>query len=73
MAETRISTEIGGRILSFLVEVGERIVSGQEIALLESMKMEIPVIAPIQGTVSCLLVQPDEMVAEGDAIMIVSQ
>jgi acetyl-CoA carboxylase biotin carboxyl carrier protein len=73
MTETKISAELGGRILSFLVEVGESIMSGQEIALIESMKMEIPVIAPVQGTVSRLLVKPDDMVAEGDTIMIVSQ
>lgn len=73
MTETKISTETGGCILSFLVKAGERIVSGREIALIESMKMEIPVIAPCEGTVSRLLVKPDDMVAEGDAIMIVSE
>jgi biotin carboxyl carrier protein len=73
MPESKISTELGGRILSFVVEVGERIELGQEIAIIESMKMEIPVTASIPGTVSSLLVKPDDMVAEGDAIMIVSQ
>jgi biotin carboxyl carrier protein len=73
MTEIQISAELGGRILSFLVEVGERIALGQEIALIESMKMEIPVIAPIEGTVSRLLVNPDDMVVEGDVIMMVYQ
>lgn len=72
MAAKEISTELGGRILSFLVEVGDRIEPGQEVAIIESMKMEIPVTASILGTVSRLLVKPDDMVAEGDAIMIVS-
>lgn len=72
MVAKEISTELGGRILSFLVEVGDRIEPGQEVAIIESMKMEIPVTASILGTVSRLLVKPDDMVAEGDAIMIVS-
>lgn len=73
MTEIQIFAELGGRILSFLVEVGERIALGQEIALIELMKMEIPVIAPIEGTVSRLLVKPDDMVVEGDVIMMVYQ
>lgn len=73
MVETQISTELSGRILIFLVEVGETIETGQQIALIESMKMEIAVTASTSGTVSRLLVKPDDMVAEGDAIMIVAQ
>jgi biotin carboxyl carrier protein len=73
MEAKEISSEVSGRILSFLVEVGDRIEAGQEIAIIEAMKMEIPVTASVPGTVSRLLVDPDEMVAEGDAIMIVSR
>ena len=41
---------------------------GDEVAVLESMKMEIPVDAPVSGTISAVAVAPDDQVVEGDLI-----
>ncbi len=72
MATKEIAAEVSGRILTFMVKVGDRIEPDQEVAIIEAMKMELPVTSSFSGTVSHLIVNPDEMVAEGDAIMIVS-
>ena len=71
MAETKIVAEMAGRILSFSVSEGDSIESGQEIALIESMKMEIPLTSPVGGTVTGILRQPDDMVNEGDPLFVV--
>jgi biotin carboxyl carrier protein len=39
--------------------------------ILESMKMEIPVVAPLAGTVAELAVAPDDQVQEGDLIAVI--
>jgi acetyl-CoA carboxylase biotin carboxyl carrier protein len=40
-----------GSVVALLVAVGDRVTAGQEIAVIESMKMEIPVEAEVGGTV----------------------
>lgn len=49
--------------------VGERVAAGDELVILESMKMEIPVLAPTDGTVAAVHVAPDQVVQEGDLLV----
>ena len=44
------------------------VAAGEQPIILESMKREIPVVAPIGGTVSALHVKPDDRVREGDVL-----
>ena len=53
---------MSGSIFELLVSTGDAVTEGQEVLVLDSMKMEIPVESPTAGTVSEMLV------AEGDAI-----
>ena len=69
MAEVR--AEMSGVLSSWKVSVGERVSSGQEIGLMESMKMEIPILSPIDGTVSSLTAGAGAFVQEGDAIAVI--
>ena len=39
--------------------------------ILESMKMEIPVVAPVPGTVSEIRVAPDDKIQEGDVVVVI--
>jgi acetyl-CoA carboxylase biotin carboxyl carrier protein len=71
MAETKVVAEMTGRILSFSVSEGDKVEPGQEIALLEAMKMEIPLTSPVGGTIAGMLCQPDDMVSEGDPVLVV--
>ena len=72
MAEAKIIAEMAGRLVSVDVTVGDEILQGQEIAVIESMKMEVPLTSTVSGVVSRVLAQPDKMIAEGDLILIVS-
>lgn len=56
-------------VLRIEVEAGAEVRSGDTLMLLESMKMEIPVIAEADGRVSSVLVAPGTVVQEGDVLM----
>jgi biotin carboxyl carrier protein len=70
MAEVR--AEITANVWQVRVEVGQEVAEGDELVVLESMKMEIPVLAPIAGTVADIKVVPDTQVHEGDVIAVIS-
>jgi biotin carboxyl carrier protein len=72
MPEIKIITEIAGRICATPVQVGGTVGDGDEIVVVEAMKMEIPVPSPAAGTLKSLLVKIDDLVAEGQAIAIVA-
>ena len=55
------------------VEAGQRVAEGDEMAIIESMKMEIPVLAPIDGTVVEVAVVAGGTVAEGDLVAVITQ
>ncbi len=69
MAE--ITAHITGTIFKIEKQVGDRVVTGDEVIILESMKMEIPLESPIDGVVKEILVEEGQAVEEGDVIAIV--
>ena len=68
MAETKVVTEVAGRVCALVANVGDRIGEGDDVILVEAMKMELPVGAPGGGTVKTILVKIDDVVAEGQVI-----
>ena len=52
------------------MEVGERVRQGHVLMILESMKMEIPVEAPADGSVVEIRVRPEDQVDEGQVVAI---
>jgi acetyl-CoA carboxylase biotin carboxyl carrier protein len=68
MAEVR--AEIAANVWQVLVEPGANVAEGDELVILESMKMEIPVAAPSGGTVSEVRVKPEDQVQEGDVLVV---
>jgi biotin carboxyl carrier protein len=66
-----VRAEITANVWQVRVELGQRVDVGDELVILESMKMEIPVVAPLAGTVSELAVAPDDQVKEGDLIAVI--
>jgi acetyl-CoA carboxylase biotin carboxyl carrier protein len=66
-----VRAEITANVWQVRVEVGQSVKVGDELVILESMKMEIPVIAPLDGTISELAVAPDDQVTEGDLIAVI--
>ncbi len=71
MAEVR--AEIAASVWQVPVEEGQEVTAGQELVILESMKMEIPVEAPVSGTVSDVRVAPDDQVQEGDILLVIDE
>ncbi len=70
MPEIKIVTEVAGRVCALPVEVGASVGPGDDIALVEAMKMEIPVAAPAAGRLRTILVRLDETVVEGQVLAI---
>jgi biotin carboxyl carrier protein len=70
MGEIRIVTEVSGRICTLPVQAGARVDEGDEVAFVEAMKMEIPVSSPAAGKIKTVLVNLDDVVAEGQALVI---
>jgi biotin carboxyl carrier protein len=66
-----VRAEVIGSLWRIVAEVGQRVEEDETIMVLESMKMEIPVTSPISGTVTAILVQPGEVVQEGQTVAIV--
>ena len=70
MPDIRVITEIAGRVCALPVPAGANIGDGDDIAVVEAMKMEIPVAAPAAGVIKSILVAVDDMVAEGQVVAI---
>ena len=65
-----IRAEMVANVLRLEVIEGAEVAVGDTLMLLESMKMEIPVLAEIAGTVSAIRVQPGTVVQEGDVLVV---
>src|SRR6266581_9651461 len=72
MPEIKIVTEVAGRVCALPVEIGGNVGDGDDIALVEAMKMEIPVASPAAGTLTSILVKIDDVVAEGQVLAIIA-
>jgi acetyl-CoA carboxylase biotin carboxyl carrier protein len=70
MAEIRVKSEIAGSVWKIEVTIGDRVAADDPLVILESMKMEIPLLAPSAGVVRQILVVEGEAVAEGDIAVI---
>jgi acetyl-CoA carboxylase biotin carboxyl carrier protein len=68
MAEVR--AHITGTVWKIEVKIGDQVSSGHVVAILESMKMEMPVEAEESGTIQEIRVKEGQPVAEGDIIAI---
>jgi acetyl-CoA carboxylase biotin carboxyl carrier protein len=63
---SEIRAPITGNVWKVLVAAGDAVEVDQMVAILESMKLEIPVESEHAGTVTQVLCQPDGVVTEGD-------
>ena len=70
MAVEEIHAEMVSSVWKVLVAPGAEVAAGDTLVILESMKMEIPVLAESDGVVSSLHVAEGDVVQEGDVIAI---
>jgi biotin carboxyl carrier protein len=66
-----IVAEIVGNVLTVVVEEGTPVAAGDTIVILESMKMEIPVLTEYDGIVRDVAVHEGDVVQEGDVLAVV--
>lgn len=65
----QVQAAMAGTVLRVLVREGERVESGQDVVVLESMKMEVPLQAESGGTVYSLKVAEGDFVNEGQPLL----
>ena len=61
---------MAGIVIEILVKKGDQVSDGQEVAILESMKMQLPVQANASGKVSEVKANNGDFVNEGDALLV---
>lgn len=69
MAQTSVLSGISGSVWKILVSEGDSVSEDDTLAVLESMKMEIPILAPMSGKVEKIFVAGGHLVTEGSVIM----
>lgn len=66
-----VKASMAGSMWKMLVKEGDQVTSGQELAIMESMKMEIPIESETDGTVKEIKVAEEDFLNEGDVIFII--
>jgi acetyl-CoA carboxylase biotin carboxyl carrier protein len=70
MARIEVKSEITGTVWKIKCKIGDTVESGDTLAVIESMKMEIPVITEDGGVVTEILIQEKDPVAEGQVVAV---
>ena len=70
MAKIEVRSEITGTVWQLKSKPGDKVESGETLLVIESMKMEIPVITEDAGTVKEILVKEKDPVAEGQVVAV---
>ncbi len=70
MAE-EIRAEMVANVCKIVVAEGEAVADGDTVVILESMKMEIPVLTECTGTLTTMAVSEGDVVQEGDLIAVI--
>lgn len=64
-----IQAQMAGTVFRLLVTVGQSVEAGEDVIILESMKMEIPQSAPQAGVIREIYVQEGDFIDEGQTLM----
>lgn len=71
MAQEVVEAPMVGKILKVNVDVGGQISEGDAICVIESMKMENFILAPVSGTIKELKVSPNQVVQSYDVVAVI--
>jgi acetyl-CoA carboxylase biotin carboxyl carrier protein len=73
VSEQNVLSDIAGSVWKIEVKVGDRVSADDTLIVLESMKMEIPVVAPCAGTILSLQVGEGDSIAEGQILGVIQR
>ena len=68
-----IKSQMTGSVWKVEVQVGQEVAEDQEVVILESMKMEVPILAQEEGIVTEVLIKEGDFVSEGDVVVIIKE
>ncbi len=71
MAQEIVEFPLPGKITSVDVKVGDEVKEGDVLCILESMKMENPILAPVSGAITKLDISPGQAVEAGDLVAVI--
>ena len=71
MAEVKVKTEVAGRVCLIPTSIGGSVGNGDDIMMVEAMKMEIPVTSTAAGKIKSILVSLDEVLTEGQVVAVI--
>jgi acetyl-CoA carboxylase biotin carboxyl carrier protein len=66
-----VVAELVAAVMKVEVEVGQQVAADDAVVILESMKMEIPVLADVAGSVSEIVVSAGDVVNDGDPLVVI--
>ena len=67
----RVESELVANVIAVQVAADQQVAVGDELVLLESMKMEIPVLSERSGRVAEVKVAPGDVVQEGEVLVVI--
>lgn len=67
-----VKANMAGNMWKIVVKVGDTVEAGEQVAILESMKMEIPIETEIAGEVSEIKINEGDFVSEGDTVVVLA-
>jgi acetyl-CoA carboxylase biotin carboxyl carrier protein len=70
MGKLEAKSDVSGSVWKIEVALGQKVAEGDILVLIESMKMEIPVVVETAGTVASILVAEGDAIIEGQPIVI---
>jgi biotin carboxyl carrier protein len=71
LAQENVEFPITGKVTSVSVKAGDKVGEGDVLCLLESMKMENPILAPVSGTVAKIEIAAGQVVEAGDVVAVI--
>ncbi len=71
-AGTEVKCPLAGSVFKLKVKVGDTVAANQEVAVIEALKMENPVVAPCAGKVTSVLVKETDTVTDGQVLMTIA-
>ena len=68
----QINAMMAGTVVEVLVAAGDAISAGQDVVIIESMKMQLPITSEVEGKVAEVKVAAGDFVNEGDLVLVLN-